>query len=148
MTTQCCYAVNYKNNKLQNSSREQFVVFCDMDEGKLLKALRRRLGLSQKQFGDIVGESQQTIQHYEKNKREIRLGWILAAAEKLTEAGYKVDPKEFVEEINEAETKLIDNFRQMQDHEQALYLSMGNTFLRERDTSEKTSGKNDERKIK
>lgn len=76
----------------QNEIRDSFPaseVFGKSTPGELLRGLRAREGLTQKQFGEKLGISQRHVSDYEKNIRNISVNMAKRIEEKFG-IGYKV----------------------------------------------------------
>ena len=100
-----------------------------------VKEIRNSLGLSQEKFGEILGISYIQVGRLERGERQLREKTINLYASRLNAAGYHVIPTDFIEGMNsdqtEAESMLLDAFRQISERDQAVVLASLKAFLTE-----------------
>ncbi|MGN0718617.1 MAG: helix-turn-helix domain-containing protein [Anaerovoracaceae bacterium] len=93
---------------------------------KNLKALRKESGISQRQLGESIGVSQQSINKYENYEIEPDIQTLIAIAQFFhTSVDYLVGNSEIrriIEkttpfELNDEEASFIENYRQLCDSE-------------------------------
>lgn len=67
-----------------------------------IKELRQKLGLSQKQFGEVLGVSKQSVSSYENGLTSPTFGKIAKAVETLRKQGHNISYDDF----------FVNNFKQ------------------------------------
>lgn len=96
------------------------------------------LKITQEQLAEIFCINRVSVTRYETGKRTLEMKQAVEYSEKLEKAGYCITPIEFfVGPENDKEQELLKTFRGLSDKEQSLYLSMGNTFLKEKGAPKK-----------
>ncbi|MGN0556129.1 MAG: helix-turn-helix domain-containing protein [Candidatus Fimenecus sp.] len=103
---------------------------------KNLKELRQNAGVSQQQLADVVGVSQQSINKYENHSVEPDIQTLITLADYFhtsvdylighIEAESSAQPR-VCADLDHAETRLIQNFRQLLPREkESVYLIIDN----------------------
>lgn len=99
-----------------------------------VKEIRKSLGLTQEEFGRILGITYIQVGRLERGERQLREQTMQKYASKLNEAGYQIFPGDFIidpdaNQPGDKEKQLLENFRQMSERDQAVYLASAKAFL-------------------
>ncbi len=92
-----------KERKMEFDSKD--LSFVDQHVGKRLRLARCKIGLSQKELGDKVGVTFQTIQKYERGRTRVTASRLYQLSEILS-----VSPKFFFEQLSSEIVNLVDSF--------------------------------------
>ena len=94
-----------------------------MNTGELIKEFRKKIGITQKELGQLVGMTYQQIAQYERGTRNPKKETIEKIAKALKIDPYSlysfdIESEELAELINSKdrnEDKLLDNYRELND---------------------------------